>query len=67
MPIDDWIAAIHATLSTAPVETLEKLNQQLILAEVQVDPERARATWGQLPEHQTRTPAEVRFTEHERR
>jgi hypothetical protein len=65
--MDDWLAAVHATIATAPVQALEKINDQLIIAEVQVDPERARASWGLRPEHQTRTPAEVRFTQHEQR
>jgi hypothetical protein len=67
MPIDRWIAAIHATLVTAPIDSLKQLNQQLVVAEVQVDPERARATWGLLPEHQVTAPAEQRFGDSEQR
>jgi hypothetical protein len=65
--LDDWIAAVHASVATAPADVLKKLNEQLVVAEVQVDPARARATWGLLPEHQVTTPAEQRFTETERR
>lgn len=61
------MAAIHASVVTAPGDALKKLNDQLIIAEVQVDPERARATWGMRPEHQVTTPAERQFTETERR
>jgi hypothetical protein len=61
IPLDDLIAAIHASLVTAPVPVLEKLNDQLVIAAVQADPEGARATWGLLPEHQVHTPAEQKF------
>lgn len=63
IPIDDFIAAIHATIATAPTDILKKINDQLILGEVQVDPERARAMWGLQPEHQVTTPAEQQFRE----
>jgi hypothetical protein len=43
------------------VPVLEKLNDQLVIAAVQADPEGARATWGLLPEHQVHTPAEAKF------
>jgi hypothetical protein len=45
------------------MDSLKRLNDQLIVAEVQVDPVRARETWGARPEHQVTTPAEQRFTE----
>lgn len=67
MPLDDLVAAIHATLASAPVDALKSINEQLVVAAVQVDPERARRTWGLLPEHQVTTPAERAFGEGEQR
>lgn len=66
-PLDGYIAAIHATLATTPVDVMKQLNKQLIVAEVQADPERARESWGMRPEHQVTTPAEQRFTQSEQR
>jgi hypothetical protein len=63
--IGDWVDAIHASLVTAPTDVLKSLNQTLIVAAVQADPEGARATWGLLPEHQVTRPAEEVFRQNE--
>jgi hypothetical protein len=67
MSLDGFVDAIHATIATAPADVLKKLNDQLIIAAVQVDPERARASWGLLPEHQITPSAEEKFAGNEQR
>jgi hypothetical protein len=43
---------VYAILADAPHEVLEKLRDRMVVAEATADPERARATWGLLPDHQ---------------
>lgn len=65
LPIDDWVMAVHATIATAPVDVMKRLNNQMIIADVQARPDRMRESWGLRPEHQVTTPAERRFAENE--
>jgi hypothetical protein len=65
MPLDAWVDIIHATLAAAPHEVLGKLNDQFVINAVLADPVGARETWGQLPEHQIKTPAETKFRDAE--
>jgi hypothetical protein len=49
--LSDWCDAVWAILAEAPGDRLEKLLDQFVTLEAMIDPERARATWGLLPEH----------------
>jgi hypothetical protein len=55
--ISDWCDAVYAILAEAPGERLEKLLDHFTMMEAVIDPERARATWGLLPEHTARAGA----------
>jgi hypothetical protein len=44
--------AVWSILIDAPFERLEKFQDSLVVQEAIADPERARETWGLLPEHQ---------------
>lgn len=46
-----WLDAVYATYAEAPHEVLEKLTKQMVIKEAMIDPEGARETWGQRPEH----------------
>lgn len=47
-----YCAAVWAIVVEAPHEAIQKITDQLIVSEAVRDPERARETWGVLPEHQ---------------
>lgn len=47
-----WLDAVYAIWASAPFDLLDKLGNQVVVKAAQIDPEAARATWGQLPEHQ---------------
>jgi hypothetical protein len=50
-PVAVWLDAVYAAYAEAPHQVLEKLSKQLVIKGAMVDPEGARETWGQLPEH----------------
>lgn len=50
-PVSVWCDAVYAILAEAPHEVLERLRDRMVVAEATADPERARATWGLLPDH----------------
>jgi hypothetical protein len=50
--ISTWCDAVWAILAEAPADVLDKLADHFAINEAARDPERARETWGLLPEHQ---------------
>lgn len=52
MSLKTYCDAVWSILVDAPFERLEKIQDQLVIQEAIADPERARETWGLLPEHQ---------------
>ena len=51
-PVSAWCDAVYAILAEAPHGVLERLRDRMVVAEATADPERARETWGLLPDHQ---------------
>lgn len=62
--VSDWCDAVYAILAEAPGDRLEKLMDHFTTMEAVIDPERARATWGLLPEHTSRTSALEKGEQH---
>jgi len=62
MPLDSWLDVIHASLATAPHDVLKRLNESFVVNAAIADPEGARKTWGQLPEHRVTPSAEMKFS-----
>ncbi len=52
MSIATYCDAVWSILVDAPFDRLEKIQDSLVVQEAVADPERARETWGLLPEHQ---------------
>jgi len=48
----DWMDAVFVILLETPVEQIKKLEEQLAVADAQVDPIAARENWGATPEQQ---------------
>lgn len=48
----DWMDAVFVILLDTPVDRIQKLEEQLAVADAQVDPKAARETWGATPEQQ---------------
>ena len=51
-PLSDWMDAVFVILLDTPVDRIQKLEEQLAVADAQVDPIAARETWGATPEQQ---------------
>lgn len=51
-PLAAWMDAVFVILLDTPVEQIKKLEEQLAVADAQVDPIAARETWGATPEQQ---------------
>ena len=52
MSLKTYCDAAWSILVDAPFEQLQKIQERLIIQEAIADPEKARETWGLLPEHQ---------------
>lgn len=51
-PLPLWLDAVYTVWAEAPIETLTKMNKQLVQKSAMLRPDEARETWGMLPEHQ---------------
>jgi len=51
-PLAAWMDAVFVILLETPVDQIKKLEEQLAVADAQVDPKAARETWGATPEMQ---------------
>lgn len=51
-PLADWMDAVFVILLETPLEQIKKLEEQLAVADAQVDPKEARKHWGDTPEMQ---------------
>jgi hypothetical protein len=51
-PLKAWLDAAYAMLFETPVDEIKKLESALSARDAMIDPEGARATWGQTPQHQ---------------
>lgn len=48
----DWMDAVFVIILDTPQDRIKKLEEQLAVADAQVDPKAARETWGATPEQQ---------------
>ena len=51
LPVGDWMDAMYAIVTEIPHERLEKLRDSMTTVEAQIDPKRARETWGLTEDH----------------
>jgi hypothetical protein len=51
-PLKHWLDAAYVLILETPYDDVKKLESQLTTSDAQVDPEAARAEWGQTPQHQ---------------
>lgn len=51
-PLADWMDAVFVIILDTPLDRIQKLEEQLAVADAQVDPKAARETWGATPEMQ---------------
>lgn len=50
--MSDYLDALYVIILETPVDDVKKLEEQLAVADAQVDPKAARETWGATPEQQ---------------
>lgn len=50
-PVRDWCDVVHVLLTEIPRDRLVRIRDAFTTADAIADPDRARETWGALPEH----------------